>query len=128
MAKTKAALSFALCITAITLLPAQGFQDQIILLPAIFMILFQWKQFSSGWISKALLATGSGALLWPWLAAVGVILARPLLTKEAFYSKAVFALPLRTTPVFPFVLLGVLALGLRRASRSDSRFESLSNS
>jgi len=110
-------LSFLMCITAVTLLPSQGFQDQVILLPGIFLVSYRWKELSSTWIYKALLATGAAVLLWPWLAAFGLIALRPLLTHQEFYSKAVFALPVRTAAAFPFVLLGVLALSLRRQRR-----------
>jgi hypothetical protein len=40
---------------------------------------------------------------------------RPLLSHRLFYSKAIFALPLRTAAVFPFVVLGLLAVAIRRA-------------
>ena len=106
-------LSSVLCITAITLLPSQGFQDHVILLPGIFLVSYRWRELSLTWASKALLAIGAVVLLWPWLSAFGLIVVRPLLTGPVFYSKAVFALPLRTAAVLPFVLLAVLALSLR---------------
>jgi hypothetical protein len=111
-------LSFTLCITAVALLPSQGFHDQVIVLPGIFLVSHRWKDLRSNWVSKVFLATGTGILLWPWLAAIALIGLRPLLTQQDFYSKAVFVLPLRTAAVFPFVLLGVLAVGLRRIPAS----------
>ena len=107
------ASSSVLCITAVTLLPSQGFQDHVILLPAIFLVSYHWRELSSTWTHKALVAIGAAVLLWPWIAAFGLIALRPVLPPRVFYSKAVFALPLRTAAVLPFVLLAVLALSLR---------------
>jgi hypothetical protein len=104
-------LSFSLCITAVTLLPSQGFHDQVILLPGLFLVSHHWEDLSRGRISKVLLATGAGILLWPWLAATGLLAIRPLLTQQEFYSKSIIILPLPAA-AFPFVLLAVLALGL----------------
>lgn len=111
-------LSSVLCITAITLLPSQGFHDQVILLPCVFLVSLKWKELSPTWVGKALLLTATGVLLWPWFAAFALIVLRPLVTRPLFYSKTIFVLPLRTAAVFPFVLLGVLALGLRRSQPS----------
>jgi hypothetical protein len=113
-------LSLLLCLTAVTLLPSQGFQDQVVLMPGILLVLYRWREFSSTRTLRALLATGFAVLVWPWVAALGLIALRPLLTDQQFYSKAVFALPLRTAAVFPFVLLAVLALGLRSRCVTDS--------
>ncbi len=106
-------LSFLLCLTAVTLLPSQGFQDDVVLLPGIFLVSYRWKELSSTKTYKALLATGTAVLFWPWLAAFVLIASRPLLAYRVFYSKAVFTLPFRTAAVFPFVLLGLLALGFQ---------------
>lgn len=108
-------LSFSLCITTVALFPSDGFQDQVILLPAIFLLSHARKGFSSSWTLRVLLAAGAGILLWPWLAAIILIVARPLLSEQAFYSRAVFALPVRTAAAFPFALLGAITLGYRGA-------------
>ncbi len=111
------ALGTVLSITAVTLLPSQGFQDDVILLPGIFVVSYRWRELPSTWTYGALLTTGAAVLLWPFLAAFGLIALRPVLAGHVFYSKAVFALPLRTAAVFPFVLLGVLGLSLRQPRR-----------
>ena len=67
-------------------------------------------------IFRALLVVGVAVLLWPWVAALGLIVLRPFLSPKQFYSEAVFALPLRTAAAFPFVVLGLLALALCRLS------------
>lgn len=113
-------LSLLLCITAVTLLPSQGFQDQAILLPGIFLVLGQWKHPYYTRAQSLLFTTTAAVLIWPWFTAFGLIALRPFLTHDQFYSKAVFVLPLRTAAVFPFVLLGVLALRLRHLSSLET--------
>lgn len=103
------ALSCALSLTSVTLLPSQGFQDQVILLPAIFLVWSRRQEFWGDRGRKILFGIMLALLFWPWLAAVAVIAVKPF-----FDSKAVFLLPVRTAAAFPFALLGVLALALRR--------------
>jgi len=110
-------LSVLLGITTITLLPGQALHDHIILLPGIFLLARRREARSSTMVFKALLAVGFAVLLWPWVAAISLIALRPLLTHQQFYSKAIFALPLRTAAAFPFVVLGLLALALRRTQK-----------
>lgn len=108
-----ATLSVLLGITTVTLLPGQALHDHVILLPGVFLLAVGRKAWTTSWIPKALLVVGVAVLLWPWVAACALIVLRPLLTHDQFYSKAVFALPLRTAAAFPFVVLGLLALAMR---------------
>src|ERR1019366_9054345 len=108
-------LSTLLALTTITLLPGQSVCDHVILLPGIFLLACRSASHNSTRTLRALLAIGAVVLLWPWLAAVGLVVLRPFLPPELFYSKALFALPLRTAAAFPFVVLGSLALALHRA-------------
>ena len=107
-------LSVSLAVTTVTLLPGQALHDHVILLPGIFLLASRRKALVFSWTSKMLLAIGVGVLLWPWIAALGLITLRPVLSHHEFYSKAVFVLPLRTAAPFPFVVLGLLALAARR--------------
>jgi hypothetical protein len=111
-------LGLLLAITTIALLPGQAVHDHVLLLPALFLFA-QRRQEMRGWIASALLAIGIGVLLWPWFASLALILVRPLLTHDQFYSKAVFALPLRTAAVFPFVVLGLLVVCRRSAAVAE---------
>jgi hypothetical protein len=103
-------LSRLLAITAITLLPGQAVYDHVILLPGIFWLASRKQLRYSGAIFRALFMIGNFVLLWPWAAALGLLVVRPFLRPEQFYSSAVFVLPLRTAAAFPFVVLGLLAL------------------
>jgi hypothetical protein len=107
-------LSILLALTTLTLLPGQSVCDHIILLPGIFLLASARNQRQTTPILRALLALGVAVLLWPWIAAPGLILARPFLSPELFYSQGIFALPLRTAAAFPFVVSGALAVTLRR--------------
>jgi hypothetical protein len=111
-------LSLLLAITAIGILPGQAIYDHGILLPGILLLLSRWRELAINWVLRALLLIGVAVLVWPWIAAAGVLLVRPLLSDQQFYSKPVFALPFRTAAVFPFVVLGLLALARRITART----------
>ncbi len=114
-------LSLLLAITTVTLLPGQSVCDHLILLPGIFLLASRKTSRGSSPIFLALLAIGIAVLLWPWVAALGLIALRPFLSPEVFYSKAVFVLPLRTAAAFPFVVLALLAIVRRATSRSPGQ-------
>jgi Glycosyltransferase family 87 len=114
-------LSVLLSITAITLLPGQAVYDHVILLPGALLLARWWPSVRSTWILRALMATGLAILLWPWFASCSLIVLRPLLSHQQFYSAAVLALPLRTAAAFPFVVLGLLALALRQNRRPGGK-------
>ncbi len=106
-------LSTLLAITTITLLPGQSVCDHVILLPGIFFLVCRSQWLQSTPTFRAMLAIGAAVVLWPWLAATALILLRPFLRAEVFFSKALFALPLRTAAPFPFVVLALLVLASR---------------
>lgn len=106
-------MSTLLAFTTITLVPGQSVCDHVILLPGILLLACSNESHKSTRIFLVLFAIGAALLLWPWLAAVGLVVLRPFLRPELFYSKALFALPLRTAAAFPFVVLGLLVLAIR---------------
>jgi Glycosyltransferase family 87 len=112
-------LSLLLAITTVILLPGQAVYDHGILLPGILLIASWRRELSQGSVLKALLAMGMAVLLWPWIASFALIAFHPLLPQPRIYSNAAFALPLRTAAVFPFVVLGLLALALRTRSQQQ---------
>jgi hypothetical protein len=115
-------LSVLLALTTITLVPGQSVCDHVILLPGIFLLMRERTERPFGWVETILFAAGAALVLWPWVTAFILIVLRPFLSSDVFYSKAVFALPLRTTAAFPFVVLGLLTLALRRTQVADARF------
>lgn len=113
-------LGTLLALTTITLLPGQSVCDHIILLPGIFLLAFRKELRRSSAVFRALLGIGVMVLVWPWVAAAGLMAARPFLRPELFNSQAVFALPLRTAAAFPFLVLGLLLLAMRHAHAAGS--------
>lgn len=119
-------LSCLLTITTIALLPRQAVYDHGILLPGAFLVASMWRKLSSRRIPKAMLLIGAAVLVWPWAASFSLIVLRPMLTEQQFYSNTILALPLRTASAFPFVVLGLLVLAFLRVKRlRDSRSQSL---
>jgi hypothetical protein len=103
-------LTLMLAITSVTLLPGQAVYDHVILLPGIFLLIQRWTNLRTlGRLPRVLQNLGAIVLSWPWVAAFALIVARPWISPERFYSTAVFALPIRTAGAFPFALLALLA-------------------
>ena len=121
--------AFLLNITTIALLPGQAVHDQVILLPAIFLVIkFQRALVGRTCIYSFVLSLAVVVGAWPWVAAMALVVLRPIVSADLFYSKPIFSLPLRTAVVFPFVLLGLLVLhhrtrGQIKPSHLDSRPE-----
>jgi hypothetical protein len=106
-------LSLLLAIATISILPGQSLHDHVILLPGIFLLGSGKEPQRRSPTFRVLLAVGAAVLLWPWVAAAALIAVHPFIPPEHFYSKAVFALPLRTAAAFPFVVLGLLTMARR---------------
>jgi hypothetical protein len=106
-------LSFLLGLTVVAVLSGQAIYDHVILLPGILLLALHWRSLSPRPILKGLLAIDAAILVWPLIASCALIVARPLLTPQKFYSKAIFSLPLCLAIVFPFVILATLAVAIR---------------
>jgi hypothetical protein len=109
-------LGSLLAVTTVTLAPGQAVHDHVILLPAIFLLVSRERLRNTGAIFRWLFAVGAAVVLWPWVTAACLIGLHPFLRPEVFYSKAVFALPLRTAAALPFVVIGLLVLAHRAAT------------
>jgi len=112
-------MGLLLSITAVALLPGQAVYDDVILLPGIFLIASRWRTLSSTWVLRSLLVMGAATLLWPWFTSFVLILLRPFLTNQQFYSNPTLSLPLRTAAVFPFIVLALLALAGRQPGKKS---------
>lgn len=114
-------LSLLVSITAIVLLPGQAVYDHLILLPAIFLIArYRDRLLEAGRPSQLLLAVGALVILWPWIAAFGLIALRPLIPPSTFDSTAIFSLPIRTAASIPFAVLALLAWMDRISARTPA--------
>lgn len=102
-------LSLLLAITTIIILPGQAVYDHLILIPAILLLVRHWGRFrDSGRIPRILLSMGAMVLFWPWIAAFGLIVARPWIQPATFDSTVVLSLPIRTAASLPLVVLALL--------------------
>lgn len=112
-------LAIILCITTITVLPGQAVYDHVILLPAIFLLMRHRRELErmSG-PARILLSIGAVILLWSWFAAILLVMLRPLLSAEQFYSPIFFSLPLRAAPPLCFAALALLGW-MRRITPSE---------
>jgi glycosyl transferase family 87 len=107
-------LSLLLAITSVTLLPGQAVYDHVILLPGILLVLQHRQSLSHARrMFRTLCAIAAVVLLWPWIAALALVVTRPWIAPQHFYSTAVFALPIRTAGSFPFAVLALLAYASR---------------
>ena len=102
-------LTVLLSITTVIILPGQAIYDHLILLPGILMLARYWNELrSAGPAPRALQSAGVIVLLWPWIAAFGLIVLHPWLAPSTFNSTAILSLPLRTAASLPFVVLALL--------------------
>jgi len=112
-------LSLLLSITSITILPGQAVYDHLILIPAILLLArYRARLRDAGRASQILLATGALVLLWPWIAAFGLIALRPLISPATFDSTPIFSLPIRTAASLPFAVLALLVWMWRVSART----------
>lgn len=109
-------LTLLMAITTVVILSGQAVYDHILLLPGILLLASRWSEWVTNRVSKFLFMIGAVVLFWPWLAAGGLLLLRPILPQGLFYSKTVFLLPLYFAVGLPFVVLAPLALAVRNRS------------
>ena len=110
-------LDLLLAITSVAILPGQAIYDHVILLPGILLLLQYWQRlFAGGTVLRILVVIGAIVLLWPWVAAFGLLVLRPLFPPVQFSSAQILALPIRTAASFPFVVFALL-LYLKRVIR-----------
>lgn len=103
-------LSTILAITTITILPGQAVYDDLILIPGILLLIrHRHALIASSPPARALCVIGLLLLLWPWIAALGLIVLHPVLPISTFDSTPVFSLPIRTAASLPFAVLALLA-------------------
>lgn len=103
------ALTILFSITTIVLLPGQAVYDHLILIPSILVIvLYRSVLMNAGVIARVLLGVGAFVLLWPWIAAFGLMVVHPVLSPTTLNSTAVLSLPVRSAASLPFAVLALL--------------------
>jgi Glycosyltransferase family 87 len=113
-------LALVLAVTLV-IVPTFAPYNQVLLLPAVFLIAISWKKL---WNRSQLARLACGAALvvalWPWLASCALMLAS--LFVPAGTVERAWAVPLYTSLGIPLVVLGLLtvcALDQARNSRSE---------
>jgi hypothetical protein len=96
-------------VVTLVIVPSFAPYNQILLLPAVFLIAASWKEL---WVRNRLtrMACGLAALIvfWPWLACCGLMLASFFLPASSV--QRVWAVPLYTTLGIPLAVLGLFTV------------------
>jgi hypothetical protein len=103
------AVALILSITVVAILPGQAVYDHIMLLPGIILAVRFRRQIASGpRLIRWLFWVSAFTLFWQWMAAAAILVIRPFISSEQFYSVGVFSLPIRMAGSFPFALFAML--------------------
>jgi len=113
-------LALVLAVTLV-IVPTFAPYNQVLLLPAVFLITVSWKTLrSSSRLTRAACAVAMVFILWPWLASCGLMLGS--LFMPAVAVQRAWAAPLYTSLAIPLAVLGLLTLcasDTLRASAAD---------
>jgi hypothetical protein len=106
-----AMLALVLAATVV-IVPSFAPYNQVLLLPAVFLIATSWKElWSRNWLTRVACAVGGLVVFWPWLASSALLFASLVLPPESV--QRAWTAPLRNSLLLPVVVLGLLALGAR---------------
>ncbi len=112
-------LALVLAVTLV-IVPSFAPYNQVLLLPAVFLIARSWKDlWSRGSLTR--LACGLGLLVvgWPWLASCGLMLASRFVSPSSL--QRAWTIPLYTSLGIPLVVLGLLSLCARDRLQTSSK-------
>ena len=105
------ALALVLAVTVV-IAPMVVLYNQILLLPAIFLILRYWKiWWQKNRLSRAACLFAAIIVFWPWLASLALALASLALPASAV--QRAWAVPLWSSLGIPLVVLGLLVFVIR---------------
>jgi hypothetical protein len=111
-------LALVLAVTLV-IVPTFAPYNQVLLLPAVFLIAASWKEL---WSRRGLtrFACGVGLVMvgWPWLASCGLVLASLFL--PASEVQRAWAVPLYTSLAIPLVVLALLTVSARDRLKKTS--------
>lgn len=117
--------AFGFCLVvvlAVTVLiiPMFAPYNQLLLLPGLLLALRYWKELGDGWPGRLVYATAAAVIGWQWLGSLALMLASVILPASAL--QPLWALPLYTIAVIPFIVMGVLglvAIGFQRRRNGE---------
>ena len=96
------------------MIPTLAPHAQLLLLPGFLCLLREREALLQGSVSRPLLAAAWALLAWPWIAALGLLLAAicwPLSSLLGFWQ-----VPLYTSPLLPLAVLLALGSGVRKGA------------
>ncbi len=103
-----AMLALVLAVTLV-IVPSFAPYNQVLLLPAVFMIATSWRDlWSRGGLTRMACGVGLLVVVWPWLASFGLMLASQYLAASSV--QRAWAAPLYTSLGIPLVVLGLLSV------------------
>jgi hypothetical protein len=101
----------------VLVVPKEAPYNQVLLVAPIFLIA---RNMSRLWgkdpVSRFSLVIAGLILFWPWLSAVGIVLASPVLPSAKLQNA--WTLPLYTSPLIPLAVFALAALAFRDLSQS----------
>ena len=112
-------LALVLAVTLV-IVPSFAPYNQMLLLPAVFLITISWKElWSRGSLTRVACGLGLLVVGWPWLASCGLMLASRFVSPSSL-QKA-WTVPLYTSLGIPLVVLGLLSLCTRDRLQTSSK-------
>ena len=112
-------LALVLAVTLV-IVPSFAPYNQVLLLPAVFLITISWKDlWSRGSLTRVACGLGLLVVGWPWLASCGLMLASRFVSPSSL-QKA-WTVPLYTSLGIPLVVLGLLSLCTRDRLQTSSK-------
>jgi hypothetical protein len=112
-------LALVLAVTLV-IVPSFAPYNQVLLLPAVFLITISWKDlWSRGSLTRVACGLGLLVVGWPWLASCGLMLASRFVSPSSL--QRAWTVPLYTSLGIPLVVLGLLSLCARDRSQTSSK-------
>jgi hypothetical protein len=110
------ATSMVLAATVVTL-PSTALYNQVLLLPAVLLLLKNWKPiWERNPLNRLASVLAAAAVLWPWIAAVSLVISYPFVSAAAIQQG--WARPLFSSLAIPPLLLVLYGLYLRQAVKT----------
>lgn len=101
-------LALVLAVTLV-IVPTFAAYNQVLLLPAVFLIVAAWKDlWRRNQLTRLACYVGLLVVCWPWLVCLGMMLASPLIPAD--HLQRAWALPLYTSLGIPLAILALLSV------------------
>ena len=105
-------------LVTVLIVPMIAPYNQVLLLPAVLLILRNWREFiGNRGLGRLVLFLAAVVVLWQWLASIGLLLASFVLPPSTV--QAAWALPLWASIAVPVVILPLQVVVLRKLLRGE---------